>query len=222
MLVLGRGERGGQARSIEQAIRAGCRGVISFGIAGGLAPGLEPGAWIVGSQIIDRAGRALPTCPNWSARLLEALPGAVHGPIVGSDGPVAHPAVKRLIHKRTGAAAVDMESHVAAEQAMNHGVPFVALRVVCDPAHRALPSAALAGMRDDGTTDGIAVLRGLVSRPSAFLGVMRAAADAAAARTVLEAGRLALGPSFQLVEEAIPQPPDAALPDLPAAGSQPA
>ncbi len=226
--VLGRGGRGGLFASVERAIRQGCRGIISFGIAGALDHHLKPGAYVVGSAVIDVTGERHPTCPQWSGKLLLALPGAVHAPIAGSEGPVAHPAVKRLLHKKTGAAIVDMESHLAARLAARHGIAFVALRVVCDPAHRALPSAALAGMRDDGSTDGFAVLRGIAGRPSVIPGVMLTAMDAAAARASLERGRRALGPSFGLIEPAAAAQPEIlpalgdALPVMSEAESQPA
>ncbi len=219
--VLGRGGRGGLAASVERAIRQGCRGIISFGIAGGLAHHLKPGAYVVGSSVIDVTGERYPTCPQWSARLLQALPGAIHAPIAGSEGPVAHPAVKRLLHKKTGAAVVDMESHLAARLAASHGIAFVALRVVCDPAHRALPSAALAGMRTDGSTDGLAVLRGLAGRPSTLPGVMLTAIDAAAARANLQRCRKLAGAGFGLLEPAAVLQPEA-IPVLPVAESQPA
>ena len=218
--VLGRGGEGLLA-SVAAAIQRGCRGIVSFGIAGGLAQHLRPGDYVVASHVIDVSGHVWPTCPQGPARLHTARPGAIHAPIAGAEGPGAPPAVKRLLHRKTGAAVVDMESHLAARLAARHGVAFVALRVVCDPAHRALPSAALAGMRDDGKTDGLAVLRGIAGRPSALPGVLRTAIDAAAARSSLQQGRRLVGASFGLLEEAMPQPQEA-LPVLPAAESQPA
>ena len=231
--VIGRGGAGGMLASVEKAIRQGCKGIISFGIAGALVPQLKPGSWVVASSVIDVNGEHLPACPNWAARMIQSLPGAMHAPILGSEGPVAHPAVKRLLHKKTGAAIVDMESHLAARLAAQHGIAFAALRVVCDPSHRALPTAALAGMRPDGTTDGFAVVRGIVGRPSVLPGVMLTAMDAAAARASLQRGRRALGASFGLLETPAPQEaisvlaeplvmlPDG-LPSLPEAETQPA
>ena len=48
----------------------------------------------------------------WSRKLLGMIPGSIHAPIVGVDEPVAEPARKRELHRATGAAAVDMESHL--------------------------------------------------------------------------------------------------------------
>ena len=46
------------AASLARAMAAGCGGLISFGVAGGLAPGLKPGTCVIGSAIIDDERRA--------------------------------------------------------------------------------------------------------------------------------------------------------------------
>src|SRR6266536_2028349 len=51
--------------TLKAEIERGSRGVISFGIAGGLAPHLPPGQWVVGSAIVsDRDHHT--TDPDWS------------------------------------------------------------------------------------------------------------------------------------------------------------
>src|SRR5262249_41292847 len=144
--------------TLRAEIERGSRGIISFGIAGGLVPRMSPGQWVVASAIVSDAGRQ-GTDPEWSERLLRALPGAVHAMIAGSDAPVADPIAKRELHYRTGAIVVDMESHLAARIAAAHGLPFTACRVVLDPAHRNLPPAALQSLRPNGTPNLGAVLR---------------------------------------------------------------
>src|SRR5215471_6395909 len=63
--------------SLEAAAKRGAAGIISFGIAGGLASDLNAGDWVVGSGV--RSGRELyPADQRWGQRLLDALPGAVH------------------------------------------------------------------------------------------------------------------------------------------------
>src|SRR5947199_10153673 len=99
--------------SLEAAAKRGAAGIISFGIAGGLAPQLAAGDWVVGSSVRTRDGR-FPTDRGWAQALLQALPGAVHAEIVGSDAPIAEPEEKRRLHLQTGAVAADTESHVAA------------------------------------------------------------------------------------------------------------
>jgi hypothetical protein len=86
--------------------------------------------------------------------------------IVGVDEVLSHPAAKRALGAATGAAAADMESHVVADVAARHGLPFAVVRVIADPAGRSVPQAALAGMRPDGTMDVGACLRSLVRNPA--------------------------------------------------------
>ncbi len=178
--------------ALECAVVSGASGIISFGTAGGLAPDLAPGDWIVAEAIITDAQR-WDADTAWSAQLLNRLSCATHAPIASVDVPVAGASAKLALHKCTGAAAVDMESHVAARVAAAHGLPFVACRVVIDPAHRTLPPAALVAMRADGGVDVAAVLRSLAGRPSQVPALLRLALDARAARAALFRGRGLLG-----------------------------
>src|ERR1700719_1007703 len=141
----------------ESAVRHGYRGMISFGVAGGLASHLRPGDWVVASSIRE-AQTVRATDAVWSRKLLGLIDGAIHAPILGVDSPVAEPAKKRELYRTTGAAVVDMESHVVARVADQHKLAFAALRVVVDPAHRTVPPAALINMRPDGRPDVPAML----------------------------------------------------------------
>jgi adenosylhomocysteine nucleosidase len=183
----------------DQAVRQGYRGMISFGVAGGLASHLRAGDWVVASAIREsQTVRA--TDAAWSRKLLGMIRGAIHAPIVGVDTPVAEPAKKRELYRTTGAAAVDMESHVAARVAAEHKLAFAAARVVVDPAHRKVPPAALIGMRPDGRANVWAVIRDLMARPAQLSPLARIAVDAFAARTAMARVRRRLGPHFGLVD----------------------
>lgn len=177
---------------LEAAVEAGSSGIISIGIAGGLVPGLAPGDWVVASGVVTEGVR-IPTDNRWSQRLLQALPSAVHADISGVDAPVVARADKCALHESTGTVAVDMESHIAAKIAARHGVPFVACRVIIDPAERTLPPAALVGMRADGRPDAFAVIRSLCQQPRQVFALLRVVADVRAARSALFSGRRMLG-----------------------------
>jgi hopanoid-associated phosphorylase len=158
---------GGDHRRLERLLEthaATARGIISIGIAGGLAPDLHAGDWVVADAIAAN-GQSVPTDEAWTARLAAHLPDAFKGPLLGVDAIVADTATKAALHRATGALAVDMESHVAARVARRHGLPFAAARVVCDPAHRALPAASRVALRPDGRIDLGAVLRSLLAEP---------------------------------------------------------
>jgi hypothetical protein len=121
-----------------------------------------------------------PTDPLWSRKLAEMIPGALHGPIVGVNSVVSDPADKCRLRALTGAVAVDM-----GRLAASHGLAFAAVRVIVDPAHRALPPAALLVMAPSGSTDVSAMMWEILARPSQVSLLMRLAADAIAARTAL-------------------------------------
>ena len=194
----GRGTQ--MAVALATATGPGCAGIISFGIAGGLDPQLRPGAVIVASSVIGANGvkMALPSDARWSQWLLGALPHALHAPVLGVDAPVTEPSDKLRLFSQTGAAALDMESHIAASVAASHGLPFAVLRVVADPANRRIPQAALAGMREDGSTDAMGVLRALMRRPGDIAGMPGVACNAYVAKKALARARRDLGPGFGL------------------------
>lgn len=215
VLVLTRHSRHELSVTAKHAARVGCRGMISFGVAGGLASHLRPGDWIVASTIVD-ADRAHPTDAAWSSRLRDAIRGASFSPIMGVDEPVAEPETKRTLHRRTGAAAVDMESHVVARVAAEHGLAFTALRVIVDPADRTIPPAALLGMGSGARADAAAVLREVIARPAQLSGLLRVSLDAYLARSEMLRVRQLLGPQFGLVDASRTEPAQSAfaVPDL--------
>ena len=173
--------------------RAGeAEGIISIGIAGALAPGLQPGDWIVASAVRD--GEDIwPTDPAWYARLAALLPGARGGVQLGRDAMVPSAAEKAALHHATGAIGVDMESHLAARAARRHGVPFAIARVVSDAADRDLPVAAQRGMRPDGGVDIPAVLRALAADPRQLPALIRTGWEAEKAFRALLGGHHRLG-----------------------------
>lgn len=180
------------ARALEARLARDYAGVISFGVAGGLDPTLPPGTVIVATGV--RAGaESFSTDPFWTAALRRAMPNAICGLLAGSDTAVTAVADKAALHEAHGALAVDMESHIAARVARAHGVPFVALRVVVDPADRPVPPLAVAGMAADGSTDIGAILLGLAKAPHHLGGLLRLGRDASAAKAALVSARKALG-----------------------------
>jgi hopanoid-associated phosphorylase len=178
--------------SLKAAIARGATGIISFGIAGGLTPELAAGDCIVASGV--RSGdEVIATDGAWAQSLLRAIPNARHAEIVGTDALVMDPQEKRRVHARTGAVAVDMESHIAAKIAFAHRIPFAACRIIIDAAHRTLPPAAAVGLRQNGTPDVLAVVRSLLRTPSQLPDLIRVARDARTARNALHLARERMG-----------------------------
>ena len=173
----------------------GCPGIISFGVAGGLAPHLRPGTCVVGSAAISGTSR-MPISQQWSEKLLRTIPDSVSGALLGVPAPIAHPDEKRALYLKTGAIAVDMELHIVASVGLAHEVPVAAIRVITDPAKRSLPVSAVAAMRPNGTTNIAAMLCSVLSRPRDLPALFQTALDARAARATLVRGRNLLGPAF--------------------------
>ena len=183
------------ARLIETAIAQDCGGIISFGVAGGLDPRLRPGDWVVASQVVTNSTR-YPTDASWSRRICDALPSPGHGSISGVDEPIARPADKARLHELHGSLAADTESHVAARMAAARGIPFAAARVVLDPAHRALPPAALLPLCPDGSPDLRAIARSVRIAPGQIRALSRLAVEAICAQSALLLGTRCLGESL--------------------------
>jgi adenosylhomocysteine nucleosidase len=208
--VISRGNGEDLADSLARAFRDGAGAVVSFGVAGGLAPDLAPGTCVIGSAIVsgtDRTNR-VSTHDEWSKNLLRAMPGAVCGPLYGSPRPVTHPRAKAALYKMTGAIAVDMESHIVSGLAAVHGLPMAAIRVITDPAARALPPSVLAALRPNGAVDIAALIWSVLKRPCDLPTLMRLALDAHAARATLLRGRELLDSSLAMAHPIAPVPED--------------
>lgn len=194
-VIVGGGDALRLERETEQAAPR-ARGIISIGIAGALAPGLRPGAWVVADAIrgaVRGADLAMPTDQAWRERLLARLPGATQGLVLGGGAIVATAAEKADLHRITGAIAVDMETHIAARVAARHRLPFVVARVISDAADRTLPPAARVGMRADGGIDLPAVLRSLLADPLQLPALIRTGLEAERAFRALLRGHRRLG-----------------------------
>jgi hypothetical protein len=90
---------------------------------------------------------------------------------------IAATACKAALHSETGAAAVDMESHIAAAYAASAGIPFAALRVISDPAHRALPELAQSAIKPNGDIDMRTIMRGVVRNPKTLSALVSTGID---------------------------------------------
>jgi adenosylhomocysteine nucleosidase len=176
------------ADGIRRLIGEGATALVSFGLAGGLAPGLDPGDLVIATTVLvgDNGYRTDTTLTN---RFATALPDAHLGAVLGSDIAIDAPATKRRIHATTGAIAVDMESQALAAC----GGPFAVLRAVADPHDRALPPAALVGIKPDGGSDILAVLASLLRAPSQLPQLIALGRDSRRALASLERAVALLG-----------------------------
>jgi adenosylhomocysteine nucleosidase len=144
------------------------RGVISFGVAGGLDPSLKSGDVVVATEVMAGDARwlaGLALNEDLIASVALGRRRVVRGGLAGVEEVIFAQAGKAALRSETGAAAVDMESHIAAAYAAEAGLPFAALRVIADPATRALPEFAKAAIKPNGDIDLRKVLRGVARNP---------------------------------------------------------
>jgi hopanoid-associated phosphorylase len=144
------------------------RGVISFGVAGGLDPTLKSGDIVVATEVMAGDARWLAELPlneDQIASVALKRRRVVRGGLAGVEQVIAARAGKAALWSATGAAAVDMESHIAAAYAAKVGLPFAALRVISDPASRALPAIAMSAIKPNGDIDLRKVLRDVARNP---------------------------------------------------------
>ena len=180
-------------RRLEEAIaKHKPKGIVSFGIAGALAPLLKIGDVIVATHVVHGDERYA-TDAQWLAILRAKLPRAVPGIVVGHDQIVSHIDGKRRLLALSGAHAVDMESHIAARLAARHGIAFAAIRTISDAANRGLPPAALVPLKPSGRIRVSGVLHSVATEPSQIRDLLRTGREAGRAMRALLRSRNVLG-----------------------------
>jgi adenosylhomocysteine nucleosidase len=177
----------------EAFLADGADALLSFGIAGALAPSLLPGTLLLPRWVRDetRLGRAVDEA--WRVRVMARLAAAgLHaeeGAIYGAAEAAVSPDVKALLFQMAGVIAIDLESHLVARVAAAGKRPFLVLRAVADPAARALPPAAVNGLNENGAPALGRVLLSVLREPAQIPALIRLAGDT---RRALFALRLAL------------------------------
>jgi hopanoid-associated phosphorylase len=190
-VLIGGGDSGALAATLEAELAAGVAGVVSFGLCGALDPEIAVGDVVIGEAVAD--GDCFAADAAWTSRIVAALPNAHRGRFARADRPIASIAEKAALRQATGAVAVDMESWVVARLAGAHRVPFVVVRGVSDGARRALPHAAQVGLGPDGRPAVRAVMASLRSDPWQIGALIRTALEAEDGFHALERARHVLG-----------------------------
>jgi len=152
-------------RAISHLMQSGVNYLVSFGIAGALSPHLKTGDVILARHVMNGDGSAQETFP---------LPGMSkshsEGLILGIRAPLLLAAEKHALYQKTGALAVDTESHLVAES----GLPFSIIRAIADQADQDLPAAVLNGLDKKGRARLGPVLIALFKNPRQLPGLIRA------------------------------------------------
>ncbi len=185
------------AMAATRLIDGGVRRLFSVGYAGGLDPELRTGAVVMAAEVIDPGGTRHRLDTAWhdgaNAQLHDKMAVRI-GVMAGRDRAVASVAEKKELFRRTGALAVDMESHAVAEIAVARGISFSVLRVVLDGPTASVPEWLAEAVTPDGGTDWRVLVGCLCRNPAslpALIGLGRAERQAASA--LFEALRVLCG-----------------------------
>ncbi len=153
--------------------------MISVGLAGGLHEELGVGALVLANEVVTPGGG------SWKADLslleradLEARPGRV----VTVTRVLIKVDDKRRLGEATGALVVDMESASLAEVAVEHGVPWAALRAVSDPVGEELPLDFNKLWDADGQPDLARITLAALTKPAALPRLVRFSREVLQAR----------------------------------------
>jgi len=121
--------------------REGVERIAIIGLSGGLSPGLAPGALLVADRIVENGKPTASPDRAWSDRIAreEGVSGAT---LVTVERILCTPRSKMELWaglSQDRPAAADLETAAIVSVAASHGVPFVAIRAISDPAEEALP-----------------------------------------------------------------------------------
>lgn len=172
-------------------VEEGATTLMSFGIAGGLSSDVKTGDLIIPTKIIAPSGIHFNTDFVWQKKVCRTLEDAGipyhEGNILGSNYAVADASEKRSLAVQHQALAVDMESHVVAEQAAQSGMSLRVIRAVADAADDTLPPAALAAMTESGfLAQATKVTRHLFKHPGELPQLLRLAGNTQRALAALK------------------------------------
>lgn len=196
----GAGTPEGTERAVRNLIEQGVPGLVSFGIAGGLAPNLGTGTLIAPAAVRGLGDEAHWVDVEWHARLTRAAHAAgiplVVGGILGAERIAATASEKARLHQATRAIAVDLESHRVARAAERARLPFLVFRVIADAADRDLPPAALVPLNRSGRPS-VRVLGSIVARPGQISALLGLARETRTALEALERAAVTLGAALR-------------------------
>jgi adenosylhomocysteine nucleosidase len=180
MIKIGGGTPLGAEQAAQALVQEGAQGLISFGLAGGLKPGLVPGSIVVPTSVIE-GHRVFPA----DYALMSFLGGSTGAPLYAGQKIAATVHDKALIYSRNNPDAIDLESGAVARVAQARGLPFAVLRAVADPWNADLPPVAMVAMKHDGKLAFGAIVMSLLRHPRQISGLVAVANASKEARAAL-------------------------------------
>lgn len=190
------------AEGVRAAAARGAGAVLLAGLGGGLEPGLA-GAIVSGEIALESGG-------GYRSPLLRRSGVLGDGParvIVGVDAVVRTPEEKAALHRSSGAALVDMESHLFARAAEAEGLPWAVVRSVSDASDERLPARVSSWVDAAGRSRAAAVVGDVLLGRASLAEVRRVARGASSALRALPDAVAALADRVGVALRRIPPLP---------------
>lgn len=169
-------------REANRLVDEGADTLISMGLCGALDPHLKTGDVVCAATVLAEAsdfdGTQMWDC---SVPVGHGMAGCHSGGVLAVDKAITSVADKQAGFARTGAVAVDMESHALMRVAAGRGLPGMVLRVVVDDAATALPPFVGEITSPSGHPKLLTLAGWLLRRPgelSSFVALARASSTA--------------------------------------------
>ncbi len=171
-------------------------GVVALGVSGvsgGLDPGLEPGDLVLADSVIKESDNTYQQVWEANSKFVEIAYAALidreipayRGAIITAQKPVLSARNKQALFTKTNALAADMETAAVATVANNAGLPFFALRTVCDVATRTVPREIFDCLNQAGHVRLFHLFRMLLLKPPLVSDLLRSKRDFAVALATL-------------------------------------
>ena len=173
----------------QRQLAAGATSLLSVGFAGALRAPLGVGDLLLPREVVDSVGRryaADGALHSGLSRVLSARFRTHSGALTSVEHVVAGGAEKNALASAFDVDAVDMESAAIASVARDAGIPFAALRVVCDGSGQRIPLCVEGAVDARGHVIVARLGVGLALRPWELFELVRLASTTAYAGRVLE------------------------------------
>jgi len=175
-------------------IKHGADALLSWGCAGALSAQLQPGDVLIPRHVKTADGVDLSTDRAWHARLCCDQSNSRRicaDALFSSDMIISEPVQKLMLHQKSTAVAVDMESAAIAMTARQARIPYMVVRAIVDDAHTTIPACIDSAMDQYGNINPVRMAAVLLMHPSAWPRLIRLGRQFKAARTTLS--RVAAG-----------------------------
>jgi len=170
-------------------IAEGAGQLISWGCAAALSPEFKPGDLLLPESLLTEDRRILNGDPGWIAQVRHNLSAEIqvkNGKLTESRRIVSKSKDKQIIHAKTGAVALDMESCAIAETANQANIRCLVIRTIADPVTMNLPEAVSCALNSDGEIALTKLLQHILFHPHEIPNLIRLGLHFSAAKKTLK------------------------------------